>query len=63
MNEDRNPTRRKFLRNSALAVGSAAIAPGLLSGAPFAEAGAPPMIWGNLLHLSYNMWCDRLLAS
>lgn len=61
MNEDRNPTRRKFLRNSALAVGSAAIAPGLLSGAPFAEA--PPMIWGNLLHLSYNMWCDRLPAS
>lgn len=41
MNEDRNPTRRKFLRNSALAVGSVAIAPGLLSGAPFAEAGAP----------------------
>lgn len=38
MNEDRNPTRRKFLRNSAIAVGSAAIAPGLLSGAPFAEA-------------------------
>lgn len=21
------------------------------------------MIWGNLLHLSYNMWCDRLPAS
>lgn len=63
MNEDRSPTRRKFLRSSALAVGSAAIAPGLLAGAPFAEAGPPPIIWGNLLHLSYNMWCDRLPAS
>jgi hypothetical protein len=23
------------------------------------EAGRSPLIWANLLHLSYNMWCDR----
>jgi len=25
------------------------------------EAGQSPLIWGNLLHLSYNMWRDRLV--
>ena len=24
-------------------------------------APAAPLIWGNLLHLSYNMWCDRVV--
>jgi hypothetical protein len=26
---------------------------------PAATPAAAPLIWGNLLHLSYNMWCDR----
>ena len=25
------------------------------------QAGRSPLIWANLLHLSYNMWCDRPL--
>ncbi len=27
------------------------------------EAGRAPLVWANLLHLSYNMWCDRPVKS
>ena len=63
-------SRRKFL-----GYGSGALAAGTLSttfaeeasppsaaSAPAGhapETGRPPLIWGNLLHLSTNMWCDR----
>ena len=61
--ENLNVSRRDFVRRSSLAVGSAVIAPGLLNASPSIGAEDQQMIWGNLLHLSYNMWCDRLPAS
>ena len=60
-------SRRNFLRNTALTLGSAALAPGIFAAdsrgeivSPTNETPDSPMIWGSLLHLSYNMWCDRL---
>lgn len=56
--------RRDFLKRSATA------AAGTLLAFPLAPAAAPaattapagkstrPLLWGNLLHLSFNMWCD-----
>jgi len=62
-----NTTRRDFIQLSAAAFGAAALAPGLFAAdSPAAETypatGAinDQMIWANLIHLSYNMWCDRL---
>lgn len=52
-------TRRHFLRNSAITAGAAAISPGIIAAEPAPGTAVPEMIWGNLLHLSYNMWCDR----
>ncbi len=56
--------RRSFLKlGTAVSVGTM-IGGALAPGAEPAPAGAPPangrrpMIWGNLLHLSFNMWCD-----
>lgn len=63
MMKNPNLSRREFLRDTSLVVGAAALAPGLLSAAPEDQAVKSPMIWGNLIHLSYNMWCDRLPAS
>ena len=59
-----NLSRRTFLRNTAV-LGTAALATGV-SAAGYTsepEENIPPMIWGNLIHLSYNMWCDRLPES
>lgn len=61
-----NPARRDFLRHTASVLSAAAIAPGLLAAetfssvAPLKESENNRMIWANLIHLSYNMWCDRL---
>ena len=49
-------SRRNFLRNSAIAAGATSMAPGVFA----AGSAGPNLIWGNLIHLSYNMWCDRL---
>lgn len=47
--------------------GAACVAPGAMAGALSGTQASFPlsgsddkMIWGNLIHLSYNMWCDRL---
>jgi hypothetical protein len=60
-------SRRNFLRNTALTLGSAALAPGVFASGSLNETVGNTnepldsgMIWGNLIHLSYNMWCDRL---
>jgi len=56
--------RRDFLKlGAAASVGtlvSSAPAPGAepTASAEAARPGQQPMIWGNLLHLSVNMWCD-----
>ena len=56
--------RRDFLRLGAAASVGTLVAGAPAQGAePAASAGAArggkhPMIWGNLLHLSVNMWCD-----
>jgi hypothetical protein len=62
-------SRREFLGQTG--GGLAAAAAGQLAAAepqqaaavePHATAApATPLIWGNLLHLSYNMWCDRIV--
>jgi len=46
--------RREFFRTGAAAVGTA------LASRAFGaqEKGRKDMIWANLLHLSFNMWCD-----
>lgn len=59
-------SRRGFLGRASGGLAAAAAAGGLLAAQP--EAGAAgkqqataPFIWGNLLHLSYDMWCDRVV--
>ena len=53
------PTRREFLGTVA-----ATAAATRLGAADAAPATAPAgLLWGNLLHLSFNMWCDRPVAS
>lgn len=64
MNDILHTSRREFLKVSAAALAGATLSPGLNaadSPTPAAIPGAKPvtMIWGNLLHLSYNMWPDR----
>ena len=48
-----NLSRRSFLTSTA-AVLAAALVP-----RPARAAPPPKLVWGNLLHLSYNMWSDR----
>ncbi len=61
-----NPSRREFLQRSASVLSATAIAPGLLAtetltvAAPSKGTGNERLIWANLIHLSYNMWCVRL---
>ncbi len=62
-------SRRNFIRNAA-ALGTAALTVPVFASTRTGEtkattfgSEASPMIWGNLIHLSYNMWCDRLPAS
>ena len=53
--------RRKFIQAAAASV---ALGGGLISavaqvpGEPNTKKGEKGMIWGNLMHLSFNMWCD-----
>lgn len=57
-------TRRDFIKlaGGALATGLASnLAPAhAAQTAPPHASGKTPLIWGNLIHLSYNMWCDRM---
>ena len=55
-----HPTpRRDFLRQSAaLAAGALAAGPVSARASRDDEPPKRPLIWGNLLHLGYNMWCD-----
>ncbi len=56
-------TRRDFLKLAGGAL-AASCAPSLLAaGASPGPGGESPFIWGNLVHLSYNMWSDRPVAS
>jgi hypothetical protein len=56
--------RRDFLKRSATAAAGTLLTTTLASGAaPTAttaqtSTGAKPLLWGNLIHLSFNMWCD-----
>jgi hypothetical protein len=56
--------RRDFLKlGTAASIGTLVAGAQARGAEPAASAGAarhgkPPMIWGNLLHLSFNMWCD-----
>ena len=56
--------RRDFLKLGTAASIGTLVADGPVRGAESATPGAPAqnakqqMIWGNLLHLSVNMWCD-----
>jgi hypothetical protein len=60
-------SRRKFLAGTVMAAGAVSFSP--LSSAGITESESAEkqaevdntgLIWGNLIHLSYNMWCDRL---
>ncbi len=50
-------TRREFLKAGAAAAASCTLG-GIAPGAEPAARPARKQIWANLLHLSYNMWCD-----
>lgn len=53
--------RRQFLKGALAASAAAAVLPSALGQTTQPAAGGKPgkgLIWGNLLHLSYNMWCD-----
>lgn len=70
MNMSDLSSRRDFLKTAGGALAGAALWPGLEAADPVRAAGtAAPrtegarLIWANLLHLSYNMWCDRLPSS
>ncbi len=53
-------TRRAFLRAAGAAgAAGAALRAGLAAKPPEKPTKEPSMIWGNLLHLSFNMWADR----
>jgi hypothetical protein len=51
-------SRRDFLKLAAGAL-AGSCAPGLLAAEPAREQKSEPFIFGNLLHLSYDMWSDR----
>ena len=58
-------SRRGFLGQAGGGL-AAATAGGVLAAEPDSNAAAKPepaspFIWGNLLHLSYNMWCDHVV--
>jgi hypothetical protein len=65
-------SRRRFLGYASGALAASIVQPSFAgeassSGSTTAQvdlasqAGGSPLRWGNLLHLSYNMWCDRSL--
>lgn len=58
-------SRREFLQFSTAALAGAAFTPLSTKAEPAASTAAPAdrLLWGNLLHLSYNMWCDRRPSS
>ena len=47
-----------FSRREFIATTAAAFAPRV-----FADAAPRKLVWGNLLHLGYNMWADRAVDS
>lgn len=52
-------SRREFMRDgAALALGAGLAARAVAQESTTATAEGKAMIWGNLLHLGYNMWCD-----
>lgn len=60
---DSRTTRRDFMKmaGGALAAGLASSLAPAQAAQPAPNAGGKsPLIWGNLIHLSYNMWCDRM---
>ncbi len=63
-------SRRHFLAQAGSGLAAAATAGQLLGDEPKAAVvqkqktaakPAAPLFWGNLLHLSYNMWCDHVV--
>lgn len=51
--------RREFMkRTAALSVGAALAGTASAQDAPAQASGGKTMIWGNLLHLGFNMWVD-----
>jgi hypothetical protein len=67
MHDTSNPSRREFLKLSAAALAGTALTPSLPAadapGTSTARSEPDRLIWANLLHLSYNMWCDRRPSS
>ena len=66
-------SRRRFLGYATGALAATVLRPTLAGDTPSSgttaakpdhapQTGGSPLIWANLLHLSYNMWCDRSLT-
>lgn len=58
-------SRRDFMKLAGSAL-AASLAPGILAaegGQEKKPEGGAPLIWGNLVHLSYNMWSDRPVSA
>lgn len=54
----RGCSRREFVKRGACAV-AGGLAAGMLAAARADEKPAERLLWGNLIHLGMNMWCDR----